>query len=48
MKKIAIDRIYPNPSQPRKHFDPLKLEELAQSVQANGLIEPLILVKRKH
>jgi ParB family chromosome partitioning protein len=46
MKLIAIGRIYPNPDQPRKHFDQFRLEELAQSIRANGLIEPLVLVRR--
>lgn len=46
MEQITIGTIYPNPDQPRKHFDPFKLEELAQSIRMNGLIEPLILVKR--
>ena len=43
---IDRDQIYPNPSQPRKHFDQVKLEELAQSIKMNGLLEPIIVVKR--
>lgn len=43
---IDRDQIYPNPSQPRKHFDQVKLEELAQSIKVNGLLEPVIVVKR--
>lgn len=43
---IKLDQIYPNPNQPRKHFDQGKLEELAQSIKESGLMEPLIVVKR--
>ncbi|MBN1663487.1 MAG: ParB/RepB/Spo0J family partition protein [Deltaproteobacteria bacterium] len=46
MTFLQIDKIYPNPNQPRKHFDEVKLEELAQSIKESGLMEPLIVVKR--
>lgn len=46
MKTIKHDRIYPNPNQPRKHFHPGKLEELAQSIRACGLTEPIVVVKK--
>ncbi len=41
--EIDIDLIDPNPSQPRTHFRADRLEELAQSIRANGIIQPLIL-----
>ena len=44
--EVPLNRIYPNPDQPRKFFDPVKLEELAVSIRENGLIEPLVLVHR--
>ncbi|NQG97062.1 ParB/RepB/Spo0J family partition protein [Streptococcus suis] len=37
--------IIPNPYQPRQQFDPDKLQELAQSIQMNGIIQPLIVRK---
>lgn len=46
MKTMKIERIYPNPNQPRKYFDQTSLEELAQSIKENGLIEPIIVTKR--
>ena len=46
MKIIKIDQIYPNPNQPRKHFDQGKLEELAQSIKETGLQQPILVVKR--
>src|SRR5215471_12247336 len=42
---LGIDQIKPAEAQPRKHFDDGKLKELAQSIKANGLIQP-ILVRR--
>lgn len=40
---VDIDLIEPNPEQPRTHFDESKLEELAQSIRVNGLVQPLLL-----
>ena len=36
-------RIHPNPMQPRTVFQPDRLEELAASIRANGIIQPLIV-----
>ena len=46
MDILTLDQIFPNPDQPRKHFHQGKLEELAQSIKASGLMEPLIVVPR--
>lgn len=40
---LPIDRIDPNPLQPRAAFQPDRLRELAQSIDANGIIQPLIV-----
>lgn len=42
---VDIDLIEPNSLQPRTNFDEERLEELAQSIRANGIIQP-ILVRR--
>lgn len=42
---IDISNIQPNPNQPRKNFDSDSLEELAASIKANGIIQPLIVEK---
>jgi ParB family chromosome partitioning protein len=39
----AIDRLRPNPDQPRKHFDEAELEALAASIREKGIIQPLIV-----
>src|SRR5690606_13411139 len=40
---LDIDLIAPNPEQPRTHFEPEKLRELAESITAHGIIQPLIV-----
>src|ERR1700687_3302511 len=40
---IPISQIEPNPLQPRNIFDASRLQELANSIQANGIIQPLIV-----
>jgi ParB family chromosome partitioning protein len=39
----GIEEIVPNRSQPRKHFDEAKLQELAASIKEKGILEPLIV-----
>ncbi len=42
---IAIDSIDANPIQPRRVFQAERLAELAQSIRANGIIQPLVVRK---
>jgi len=43
---IPIENIFRDENQPRKEYDKEKIEELAQSIHKNGLIQPLILTKK--
>ena len=43
---VPIEKIFRDENQPRKEFNKEKLEELAQSIQKNGLIQPIILRPR--
>lgn len=43
---LPVSAISPSPYQPRRHFDEEKLEELAQSIREQGLIEPVVVRKR--
>ncbi len=43
---LDLDLLHPNKFQPRVHMDDQRLEELAQSIRANGVIQPI--VARKH
>ena len=40
---VPIDSIDPNPLQPRRVFQAERLGELAQSIRANGIIQPLVV-----
>lgn len=43
VRLIDIDWLLPNPRQPRTSFDPAALEELAASIRAHGVIQPLVV-----
>ncbi len=45
MIEIDIDLIEPNSFQPRTNFNEERLEELAQSIRSNGVIQPLLVRK---
>ena len=46
VQEVPMDLIEANPFQPRQHFDPDKLQELADSIREFGLLEPVIVRKR--
>ena len=46
-RTLKISQIEPNKSQPRKNFDEDALAELADSIKQFGVIQPLVVVKRK-
>src|SRR5580765_4197938 len=41
--QIDLDLLVPNPRQPRTYIDEARLEELAQSIRTNGVIQPLLV-----
>jgi ParB family chromosome partitioning protein len=43
--EVDVDRLAPNAFQPRGHIEDRALEELARSIQSNGLIQPIIVRK---
>ena len=43
VQKISIDRIYANPDQPRRFFDPEALAELTASISEKGVLQPLLV-----
>lgn len=45
VEEIPLDQIRPNPYQPRKHFDEVALQELADSIKQSGVFQPVILRK---
>jgi len=46
VRELQISDIDPNPVQPRTVFEPERLSELAESIRANGIIQPLIVRRR--
>ena len=44
---VPIEKIYRDEQQPRKEFDQARISELSQSIEKNGLIQPLILSVRE-
>ena len=42
-RTLPVEKIRPNPFQPRKDFQPEELEELAKSIKENGLLQPLMV-----
>lgn len=47
VQNLKITEVEPNRDQPRKHFDEEALEELAESIKRYGLIQPIIVTKKK-
>jgi ParB family chromosome partitioning protein len=42
-KTLPVERVEPNPDQPRRYFDEAALQELAKSIAEKGVIQPLIV-----
>ncbi|UYV37318.1 ParB/RepB/Spo0J family partition protein [Rhodobacteraceae bacterium D3-12] len=42
-QQMPIEKVKPNPDQPRRTFDPAKLDDLANSIREKGIIQPLIV-----
>jgi ParB family chromosome partitioning protein len=43
--EVDVDLIEPNPEQPRSRFGESALNELARSIQANGIVQPIVVRK---
>ena len=41
--ELPIERIQRSPYQPRRHFEPTALQELADSIQAQGILQPIVV-----
>jgi ParB family chromosome partitioning protein len=46
LRVVAIEEIHPAVEQPRKAFDDARLDELAESIRAQGIIQPVLLRRR--
>lgn len=43
---VSIEDIFPNPNQPRTHFNETELEELSESIREHGVLQPLLVRKK--
>jgi len=43
VRDIAVDLLVPNTSQPRRHFDEDALQELSDSIKAQGVLQPILV-----
>ncbi|HEY5282576.1 MAG TPA: ParB/RepB/Spo0J family partition protein [Polyangia bacterium] len=43
LRVLDIESIHPSSRQPRKHFDDARLDELAESIRSQGIIQPLVV-----
>lgn len=46
VREIDIERVTPNPYQPRAHFNETALKELSESIKRHGLLQPIIVVAK--
>jgi ParB family chromosome partitioning protein len=46
--EVELTNLRPNPDQPRTAFDPASIQELADSIQQHGIIQPIAVAKDPH
>lgn len=44
---VEVDKIRPNPFQPRKEFDEARLQELSDSIKMYGVMQPLVVTRKE-
>lgn len=45
LRTLPIEQLSPGPDQPRKHFDPEQLTQLAESIKTQGIIQPIVVTQ---
>jgi ParB family transcriptional regulator, chromosome partitioning protein len=48
VRTLPVSALAPHPDQPRRHFDEAALDDLAQSIAARGLIQPIVVRPHGH
>ena len=46
VREIPVDKVFPSPFQPRRDFNEERLKELAESIRANRLLQPIVVRER--
>jgi ParB family transcriptional regulator, chromosome partitioning protein len=44
---IELDKVHPNPYQPRREFNEVKINELADSIRQYGVLQPLVVTRKE-
>jgi len=44
---VEIEKVHPNPFQPRKEFDEAKLRDLADSIRQYGILQPMVVTRKE-
>jgi len=47
VEELPVEKISPNPFQPRKHFDEGALKELSHSIKEHGLLQPIVVIEKE-
>jgi len=47
VEELPVEKISPNPFQPRKHFDEGALNELSRSIKEHGLLQPIVVIEKE-
>jgi ParB family transcriptional regulator, chromosome partitioning protein len=45
-REIPVAAVRPNPEQPRRMFDPDQLQQLADSIETHGVLQPIVVIER--
>lgn len=45
---VELEKIKPNPYQPRREFNPIKLNDLADSIRQYGVLQPLVVTRKEY
>lgn len=48
LRLIPIDKISPDPNQPRNQFDDKQIDELAESIKQHGLLQPIVVTPKRN
>lgn len=47
-KSVGIEKLFPNPDQPRQYFNDKAINDLAESIKEHGLLQPILVRPDKH
>jgi ParB family transcriptional regulator, chromosome partitioning protein len=45
---VEVEKVNPNPFQPRKEFDEARLKDLSESIRQYGVLQPIVVTRKEH